>query len=70
MAQYLNDISRTFSEYLLIPGLTTKECTHENISLKAPLVKFKAVRHHRLISMSLLYQLLCSRYPTTKWLSL
>jgi len=42
MAQYLNDISRTFSEYLLIPGLTTKECTHENISLKAPLVKFKS----------------------------
>src|ERR1035437_5992702 len=42
MAQYLNDISRTFSEYLLIPGLTTKECTPANISLKTPLVKFKS----------------------------
>ncbi|MFW9596550.1 MAG: IMP dehydrogenase [Paludibacter sp.] len=41
MAQYLNDISRTFSEYLLIPGLTTKECTPANISLKTPLVKFR-----------------------------
>lgn len=41
MAIYLNDISRTFSEYLLIPGLTTKDCTLENISLKTPLVKFK-----------------------------
>ena len=41
MAQYLNDISRTFSEYLLIPGLTTKDCTLENISLKTPLVKFR-----------------------------
>ena len=35
MAQYLNDISRTFSEYLLIPGLTTKEHTPANISLIA-----------------------------------
>jgi IMP dehydrogenase len=42
MAHYLNDISRTFSEYLLIPGLTTKECIPNQISLKTPLVKFKA----------------------------
>ena len=41
MAQYLQDVSRTFSEYLLVPGLTTKECIPENISLKTPLVKFK-----------------------------
>lgn len=41
MAHYLNDISRTFSEYLLIPGLTTHACTPSNISLKTPLAKFK-----------------------------
>jgi len=41
MAQYLNDISRTFSEYLLIPGLTSKKCVPELVSLKTPLVKFK-----------------------------
>lgn len=41
MAQIINDISRTFNEYLLIPGLTTKECTPGAISLKAPLVKFR-----------------------------
>jgi len=41
MAKYLNDVSRTFSEYLLIPGLTTKGCTPDLVSLKAPLVKFK-----------------------------
>lgn len=41
MAQYTNDISRTFSEYLLIPGLTTKECTPQNVSLKTPLVKYR-----------------------------
>lgn len=41
MAKFLNDISRTFSEYLLIPGLTTKKCTPDLVSLKTPLVKFK-----------------------------
>jgi IMP dehydrogenase len=41
MAQFLNDISRTFSEYLLIPGLTTKSCVPDKVSLKTPLVKFK-----------------------------
>lgn len=40
MAQYFNDVSRTFNEYLLIPGLTSKECFPANVSLKAPLVKF------------------------------
>lgn len=40
MAHYLNDISRTFSEYLLIPGLTTKACVPDQISLQTPLVKF------------------------------
>ncbi|MXN89986.1 IMP dehydrogenase [Flavobacterium sp. Sd200] len=41
MAKYLNETSRTFSEFLLIPGLTTKECTPDNVSLKTPLVKYK-----------------------------
>lgn len=41
MAVYLNDVSRTFGEYLLIPGLTTKACVPANVSLKTPLVKFK-----------------------------
>ena len=42
MAIYLNDVSRTFGEYLLIPGLTTKECIPSNVSLKTPMVKFNA----------------------------
>ncbi len=41
MAKYSNEVSRTFSEYLLIPGLTDKTCLPENASLKAPLVSFK-----------------------------
>lgn len=41
MAIYLNDVSRTFGEYLLIPGLTTRQCVPSNVSLRTPLVRFK-----------------------------
>ena len=41
MAIYLDDVSRTFGEYLLIPSLTTKQCIPTNVSLKTPLVKYK-----------------------------
>ncbi|WP_282939995.1 IMP dehydrogenase [Paenibacillus sp. RC67] len=41
MATYYLEPSRTFSEFLLIPNLTTKECTPANVRLKTPLVKFK-----------------------------
>ncbi|MDR0384447.1 MAG: IMP dehydrogenase [Prevotellaceae bacterium] len=41
MAIYIDDVSRTFGEYLFIPGLTTKQCTPSNVSLKTPLVKYK-----------------------------
>jgi IMP dehydrogenase len=41
MARYFNDVSRTFNEYLLIPGLTSKACFPQNVSLKTPLVKFQ-----------------------------
>lgn len=41
MAFYYNEPSRTFSEYLLLPHLTRKECVPDNVTLKTPLVKFK-----------------------------
>ncbi len=41
MATFINDPSHTFSEYLLIPGYSSKECVPANVSLKTPLVKFK-----------------------------
>ena len=41
MPHILEDISRTFSEYILIPGLTTKDCYPAKVSLKTPLVKFR-----------------------------
>lgn len=41
MAFIYPEPSHTFSEYLLLPGLTTKECVPTNVSLKTPVVKFK-----------------------------
>ena len=41
MAIIINEVSRTFNEYLIIPGLTTKEHTPDKVNLKTPLVKFK-----------------------------
>ena len=41
MAHYENTPSRTFSEYLLVPGYTDENCIPDNVSLKTPLVKFK-----------------------------
>ena len=39
MAVYLNDVSRTFGEYLLIPGLTTKQCIAHKRFTETSLVK-------------------------------
>jgi IMP dehydrogenase len=36
-----HQVSHTFSEYLLIPGLTEKRHTPENVSLRTPLVKHR-----------------------------
>ena len=41
MAKYLEDVSRTFNEYLLLPNLTDERCIPTNVDLKTPLVKFK-----------------------------
>ena len=41
MATYLSEPSRTFDEFLLIPRLTTRDCTPDKISLKTPLVRHK-----------------------------
>ena len=41
MAYFYEEPSRTFSEYLLIPGHSSAECRVENVSLKTPVVKFR-----------------------------
>lgn len=41
MAFYYNEPSRTFNEYLLVPGYSSSDCIPANVSLKTPVVKFK-----------------------------
>jgi len=41
MAYFFEEPSRTFGEYLLIPGYSSTECIPTNVSLKTPLVKYK-----------------------------
>ena len=41
MAFYYEEPSRTFNEYLLIPGYTSEDCIPDKVSLKTPLVKFR-----------------------------
>ena len=40
MAFYYSEPSRTFNEYLLVPGFSSKECTPANVTLKTPVVKY------------------------------
>ena len=42
MAYYYTEQSHTFNEYLLIPGYSSEECIPANVSLKTPLVRYKA----------------------------
>ncbi|MFI3142517.1 MAG: IMP dehydrogenase [Clostridia bacterium] len=41
MAYYFQEHSRTFGEYLLVPGYSSAECMPSAVSLQTPLVKFK-----------------------------
>lgn len=41
MAYYFSEPSRTFSEYLLVPGYSSADCIPANVSLRTPIVKFK-----------------------------
>ncbi len=41
MAIYFPEPSRTFSEYLLVPGYSSVECRPENVSLKTPVTKYR-----------------------------
>lgn len=41
MAKIINEPSRTFGEYLLLPNLTTKDCIVENVNLSTPICRYK-----------------------------
>ena len=44
MAYYYPEPSRTFNEYLLIPGYTSEDCIPANVSLRTPLVRYRPDR--------------------------
>lgn len=41
MAIIIEDVSHTFHEYLLLPGLTTKEHVPSNVSLRTPIQRYR-----------------------------
>lgn len=42
MAEIIDDVSKTFHEYLLLPGLTKKHHTPDKVSLKAAIQRYRA----------------------------
>ncbi|MBQ7153117.1 MAG: IMP dehydrogenase [Clostridia bacterium] len=41
MAVFFNEPSRTFNEYLLVPGFSSGDCIPANVSLRTPLVRYR-----------------------------
>jgi IMP dehydrogenase len=48
MANITDEVSRTFNEYLIIPGLTYKHNTPDNVNLKTPLDRFNKGDHPKI----------------------
>ncbi len=53
MAYYYPEPSRTFSEYLLVPGYTGEDCVPGNVSLRTPLVKYRKGQEECPISLNI-----------------
>jgi IMP dehydrogenase len=53
MAFYYSEPSHTFSEYLLVPGYSSSQCTPANASLKTPVVKYKKGQEDCPITMNI-----------------
>ena len=53
MANILEGMSHTFSEYLLIPGYTDENCIPANVSLRTPLVKYRPDEEESPITLSI-----------------
>ena len=53
MAYYYPEPSRTFSEFLLVPGYTSPDCIPANVSLRTPLTKFRKGEEEPAISLNI-----------------
>lgn len=65
MAFYYEEPSRTFSEYLLIPGYSSVECVPSKVSPETPLVKFEKGKGAGTVDEYPWVRQLCSRSLTT-----
>ena len=61
MAKILENISRTFNEFLLLPNLTDERCIPSNVSLKTPLVKLSLI--HIYINIDKFGNTFCASIP-------
>ena len=53
MAHFMTEPSRTFSEYLLIPGYTSEDCIPDRVSLRTPLTKYRKGFEEPAISLNI-----------------
>ena len=53
MAYYFSEPSRTFGEYLLVPGYSSAECIPDRVSLKTSLVKYRKGKEDCPLSMNI-----------------
>ena len=53
MAYIYPEPSRTFSEYLLIPGYTSEDCIPQRVSLRTPLTKYRKGQEEPAISLNI-----------------
>ena len=53
MAYYFEEPSRTFGEYLLVPGYSSSECIPAAVSLETPLVKYRKGQEECPIKMNI-----------------
>ncbi|MGB4609431.1 MAG: IMP dehydrogenase [Saccharofermentanales bacterium] len=55
MAFIYEELSRTFSEYLLVPNLTERTCVPANVSLKTPLIRYRKGEEESPVSLNIPY---------------
>lgn len=53
MAQIFNEESHTFSEYLLIPNLTTTECQSHNVNLRTAITRYKTGEREQALAINI-----------------
>ena len=53
MAELIPELSRTFSEFLLVPNRTTRDCVPDRVSLATPLVRYRQGQEAAPITLSI-----------------